>query len=358
MNRIYLDLHVIQTVPPSNVNRDDTGSPKTAQYGGVTRSRVSSQSWKKAMRDSFEDYLPKEDLGIRSKKILQLITQEIEKLDSNVDAPTLAKGIIENAGLKLKDGETGALFFISNAQAKALAEFVVEKPDYAKKKIVKKQKEEILNILREKPSVDLAFFGRMVADDASINVDAAAQVAHAISTHDVTNEYDYFTAVDDIGTDEHAGAAHIGTVEYNSSTLYRYANIAVHDLYKYVKEDTLSGVEAFIHAFVKSMPTGKQNTFANRTLPSALVLCLRSDQPLNLVGAFEKAVPSSTSGYVEKSVDRLVEHTQSLYDSFASEPFASFTVGEGLDSLGETLDLQSAIDATLDAVKAELPEEV
>lgn len=352
MKRVFLDLHVIQTVPPSCVNRDDTGSPKMAQYGGVRRARVSSQSWKKAMRDSFKDYLPKEDIGIRTKKIRKVVIDEIEKLDSSQNAEEKAEQIIKHAGLKIdKDGHTGALFFISCAQAKALAQLAVERPELTKTKIKAAEKKEIQAALRAEPSVDLAFFGRMLADDASLNVDASAQVAHAISTHAVMNEYDYFTAVDDLGTEEHAGAAHIGTNEYNSSTLYRYANIAVHDLFTSLQDDTFAGIEAFIQAFVKSMPTGKQNTFANRTLPDALVLSVRDDQPINLVGAFEKAVPSSAEGYTEASVQRLVKHAQSIYRDFINEPRFSYVVGEGLDSLGKYENLQTAIKSSVEAIK-------
>lgn len=358
MKRVFLDLHAIQTVPPSCVNRDDTGSPKTAQYGGVTRARVSSQSWKKAMRDSFSDYLPKEDLGVRSKKILKLITKEIEKLDDSANAQELAEQILKNAGIKLdKDGETGALFFLSYVQAKELARIAVEHPEYAEQGVKTAQKKEIQTILNGKPSVDLAFFGRMVADEPSLNVDASAQVAHAISTHDISNEYDYFTAVDDLGSEEHAGAAHIGTVEYNSATLYRYANVAVHDLYLYLQDDTFAGIDAFINTFVKSMPTGKQNTFANRTLPDALVLIIRTDQPINMVGAFEKNIPASSAGYVDSSKQRLVEHAKLLYGDFANEPAATYVVGQGLDVLGERVDLQTAIDNCIDYLQSILIEE-
>lgn len=352
MKRVYLDLHAVQTVPPNCLNRDDTGSPKTAQYGGVTRARVSSQSWKKAMRDSFSDFVPQEDLGMRSKRILDLVIEEVKRLDDTLDARSIAENLLRNGGLKFdKNGETGALFFISYAQVKALAQLAVEREDLTKATLKAAEKNEIQAAIKAKPSIDLAFFGRMVADDASLNVDAAAQVAHAISTHAIANEYDYFTAVDDLGAENHAGAAHIGTIEYNSSTLYRYANIAVHDLFDNLREDAFLGIEAFINAFVKSMPTGKQNTFANRTLPNALVLCVRSDQPLNFVGAFEKPVVSAGEGYVRESIRCLTSYALDAYQNFANEPISTHVVGDGLNTLGERNNLPTAISSCLDELK-------
>ena len=188
--RLYVDFHVLQTVPPSCINRDDTGSPKTAIYGGVTRARVSSQAWKHAMRQAFveESLLDEEDVGKRTKKVTELVEKEIAALAPEKDAAKLAKKTLDNAGIKNDEKGTKALFFISQAQIKSLAQLAVE--ECADKKEYKKA-------LSTAPSVDIALFGRMVADDPSLNFDAAAQVAHSISTHAVQNEYDYFTAVDD-----------------------------------------------------------------------------------------------------------------------------------------------------------------
>jgi CRISPR system Cascade subunit CasC len=180
----------------------------------------------------------------------------------------------------------------------------------------------------------MALFGRMVADDAGLNIDASAQVAHAISTHRVNNEYDYFTALDDNKTDDDsAGAGMLGTIEYNSSTLYRYATVALHDLKTYVGENTANAAAIFTKAFICSMPTGKQNTFANRTLPYAAYICLREDQPINLVGAFETAVKSKDEGFSSISSKKLAEYAGNTYNNWAAEPVKSFTVGDF--SLGE-----------------------
>ena len=221
--RLFLDVHILQTVPPSCVNRDDTGSPKSAIYGGANRARVSSQSWKKAMRGMFEELMPQDSLGKRTKRIVSMVEKEIQKLGGIENAEEAAINILTAAGLKIKSAEKGtdALFFMSAAQAKALAKVAVEDPDTIKSTPSAEAKKKAKQALIESPGVDIALFGRMVADEPSLNTDACAQVAHSISTHKVSREYDYFTAVDDLSPEDNTGAGHIGTVEFNSSTLYQ-----------------------------------------------------------------------------------------------------------------------------------------
>ena len=351
--RLYVDFHVLQTVPPSCINRDDTGSPKTAIYGGVTRARVSSQAWKHAMRQAFveESLLDEEDVGKRTKKVTELVEKEIAALAPEKDAAKLAKKTLDNAGIKNDEKGTKALFFISQAQIKALATLAVA-DDIEDKKTYK---EALQKALRKNPSVDIALFGRMVADDPSLNFDAAAQVAHSISTHAVQNEYDYFTAVDDCQAEDNAGAGHLGTVEYNSATLYRYATVNVMELERHLgAEKAAEVVRSFGEAFIRSMPTGKQNTFANRTLPDAVYVTIREDQPVNLCGAFERAVRKSLEGYAEPSKSALQAYAQQLYQSFAEAPAKSFTVGTGLEALAPAQPLNTMLDALEEAVKENL----
>lgn len=348
--RLYVDFHVLQTVPPSCINRDDTGSPKTAIYGGVTRARVSSQAWKHAMRQAFieESLLDEEDVGKRTKKVTELVEKEIAALAPEKDAAKLAKKTLDNAGIKNDEKGTKALFFISQAQIKALATLAVA-DDIEDKKAYK---EALQKALRKNPSVDIALFGRMVADDPSLNFDAAAQVAHSISTHAVQNEYDYFTAVDDCQAEDNAGASHLGTVEYNSSTLYRYATVNVMELAGQLgAAQAAETVRAFGEAFLFSMPTGKQNTFANRTLPDAVYVTLREDQPVNLCGAFERAVPRSAQGYAAPSKAALAQYAQQMYSSFAEAPAQSFTVGSGLEVLAPAQTAKAMLDALEKAVR-------
>jgi len=346
--RLYVDFHILQTVPPSCINRDDTGSPKTAVYGGVTRARVSSQAWKHAMRAAFAENA-RLDVGKRTKKVADLVKEQILPLAPDADADKLAKKALENAGIKFdekskkNDTVTKALFFMSTAQAKALAELAVEGSA---------DKKQYRDALKAAPSMDMALFGRMVADDPSLNSDAAAQVAHSISTHAVQNEYDYFTAVDDCQAEDNAGAGHLGTVEYNSSTLYRYATVNVMELAGQLgAAQAAETVRAFGEAFLFSMPTGKQNTFANRTLPDAVYVTLREDQPVNLCGAFERAVPRSAQGYAAPSKAALAQYAQQMYSSFAEAPAQSFTVGSGLEELAPAQTAKAMLDALEKAVR-------
>ena len=299
-NNLYLDIHAIQSVPPSNINRDDTGSPKTAQYGGATRARVSSQCWKKAMRDYFLSHGDAGKVGVRTKDIVTYVAEKIREKDAmkSVDeAMEMADKVINLAGVSTKDYKAKALFFLGNKQAEELAMAALRNVQ---------DKNEIKMILKENPAIDVALFGRMVADEPMLNEDASCQVAHAISTHAVSGEYDYFTAIDDLSPEDNAGAGMIGTIEYNSSTLYRYADIAVHELCRQLgsKEAAISAVTLFIEAFIKSMPTGKVNTFANQTLPQGIIVTLRSDRPVNLVSAFEEPVQAK-GGYAKESMAKL-----------------------------------------------------
>jgi CRISPR system Cascade subunit CasC len=346
-DRLFVDIHVLQTVPPSCVNRDDTGSPKTAIYGGTTRARVSSQCWKRAVRLMFTEIFPSEKLGVRTKKIVSMVADEMTRTGRILDPVTAAQNILNNAGLKIKSVEAGtdALFFMSVAQARALAELAVSNPDTYSDRPSREAKAKVQNALRQYPGIDVALFGRMVADDPSLNTDACAQVAHSISTHTVNNEYDYFTAVDDLSPEDNAGAGHIGTVEFNSATLYRYATVAVHALQKQLKEDTVDAVREFVRAFACSMPTGKQNTFANRTLPDALLVTLRTDQPVNLVGAFEKPVAAGDEGYVTASAKQLAAHARNVYHHFAGEPALSLVSGDLLRDLGSVQPLGQLLDS-------------
>lgn len=253
------------------------------------------------------------------------------------------KKALENAGIKSDDKGTKALFFMSTAQAKALAELAVEGSA---------DKKQYRDALKAAPSMDMALFGRMVADDPSLNYDAAAQVAHSISTHAVQNEYDYFTAVDDCQAEDNAGASHLGTVEYNSSTLYRYATVNVMELAGQLgAAQAAETVRAFGEAFLFSMPTGKQNTFANRTLPDAVYVTLREDQPVNLCGAFERAVPRSAQGYAAPSKAALAQYAQQMYSSFAEAPAQSFAVGSGLEKLAPAQTAKAMLDALEKAVR-------
>lgn len=353
MPQTYIDVHVLQTVPPSNLNRDDNGSPKTAIYGGVRRARVSSQAWKHATRHDFDSRLDSTELGERTLVVAERIADLIRQRDPELSeqALKLSAQALEAAKIKVtlpkaKTGKnsdtaeedkarTGYLLFLSRAQMEALADLVVSSDDH------KVSARDAKKALTESRSIDLALFGRMVADAPDLNVDATAQVAHAISVHAVESEFDYFTAVDDNQSEDNAGAGMIGTVEFNSSTLYRYATVNATELASSLGSVAAAAkaVEAFLGSFVRSMPTGKQNTFANRTLPDLVLVTVREDQPINLVGAFEDAI-TLTDGRVAEATRRLVTTAQEIDEAYGKAPEAAFALAVGAaaaGSAGETL---------------------
>ena len=336
MNKLFVDIHVIQSVPPSCLNRDDTGSPKTAIYGGVRRARVSSQAWKRAMRNNFKENFNADELSYRTKSVFDIVADEVIKLDPSISFEDAIKKTTEAIKIKEKDGKAAALFFISRKQAKNVAAAILDGAN-------------VKSALKTNNGVEIALFGRMVADDADLNCDACSQVAHAISTHRADTEYDYFTAVDDLAKDtqDHAGGAHLGTIEFNSSTLYRYGTVAAHNLYKELNGETDAlekAITEFVRAFINSMPTGKQNTFAAFTPPSAVFVALRTDTPINLAGAFEEAVKAGEKGFISPSIRSLNEYAQSVYADFVLAPSKSFIIGAGLEELGDRVTLEQLLE--------------
>lgn len=360
-NRLYLDVHVLQTVPPSCVNRDDTGSPKTAVYGGTTRARVSSQAWKRAIRQMFrEEIFPPQVLGARTKRVIGMVENEILNLQPDADAKKLAQDVLTLAGVKFKeekkdsgkDAVAEALFFMSAGQAEALAKIAVQN-DREKKET----KRLCLEALKGTPSVDIALFGRMVASDPLLNCDAAAQVAHSISTHTVQNEFDYFTAVDDLASDDTSGAGHLGTLEFNSSTMYRYATVNLMELASSLgTADAAKAARGFVEAFVRSMPTGRQNSYANRTLPNMVYVTIRRDQPVNLCGAFERPVRAGENGYAAESEKRLVKHAKEIYSAYAAEPTEAFAIGEEIGEIANIVRMDTLLDKICEKAEAYLKE--
>ena len=368
----YVDIHIIQNLPPSCVNRDDSGSPKSAIYGGVRRLRVSSQSWKRAARLYFDDLLDASDVGVRTKRVAGVLAAKIaeDAPELTESALSLAEGVFKTAKIKLSPPrgkknapqESEYLMFLSAGQIGRLAELAITSArggEALDARTVKK-------IFKEAHAVDIALFGRMVADDTDLNVDAACQVAHAISTHAAENEYDFFTAVDDEKSrseeEEDAGAGMMGTVEFSSATMYRYATVNLDMLVKNLGdgEAALRALEVFIKGFCLSMPTGKQNTFANRTVPETVVVSVREDQPVSLVGAFEKPIPQDADrGYIDRSVESLVRYSSTIEENYGLRPLASLVVAlqdsEAVSSVGERVSFADLPGRVRDIVAPRVP---
>lgn len=334
---LFVEFHLIQNFAPSNLNRDDTGAPKDALFGGYRRARVSSQCFKRSVRllAAERDLLPPEARGVRTKKLLALLEARLRS-DERPDPRPRIELALAAAGLKLDDkGKTEYLLFLGQREIDAFAALVDEHWDAlapvvtaaveeGRKKTKKEAKaaapEEVVKkarrLLDGGKAVDVALFGRMLADMPEANQDAACQVAHALSTHRVEREFDYFTAVDDRGDEDEAGAGMIGQVEFNSATFYRYAVLDAGKLLANLQGDrelTLSGLTAFAEAFARAIPSGKQNTFAAHNLPAFIGVSLRHAGPLNLANAFERpVVPRHDQSLSAQSVAALAQHAAQL----------------------------------------------
>lgn len=320
----FIDLHVIQNVAPSCLNRDDTGAPKDCMFGGHRRARVSSQCLKRAARLHFASsgLLTTDELALRTRNIVALISERLAAKghDDTTTAISNALGAVELAVKARAEHapQTEYLLFLANSVIDQLTELIASnfselsggKPSAALKK-------EIAKLMSSANAVDVALFGRMVADKKDLSVDAAAQVAHAISTNRIDRESDFFTAVDDWTRADEADAGMLGSVEFNSSCLYRFATVNLDLLTANLNGDrelALKGLAAFLRSSVLAIPTGKQNTFAAHNLPSAVAIGVHNSQPISLANAVEKPVwhGEHANGLAAASVARLQQHAELL----------------------------------------------
>lgn len=367
---MYVDINVLQTVPASNINRDETGAPKTVAYGGVTRARVSSQSWKHAVRLAFGKENKDADwlMGVRTTLGPSLLQKKIIALDDSIASDTallMAENAFDTAGFSVDSGKhkTKTSTLLSRGQFDRLAAFVVDHQDefVAKStgKLKKKYKEDVRNAVKKGSSADLALFGRMVADDNVLTVDGSAQVAHAISTHEIVPEFDYFTTTDDAkGPEDDRGASMVGTIEYDSATLYRYANVNINELIYNLGDAHRAGkaLRYFIKDFIMAMPTGKQHSFANKTVPQYVMITLRPDTPVNLVSGFEDPVLAAP-GYVVPSIKKLEEEYNKT-GKFVEKPIATYVLTTGKSVLTDDIvgTLPELLSKVENAVKPALEE--
>ncbi|MEU2440197.1 type I-E CRISPR-associated protein Cas7/Cse4/CasC [Streptomyces rubradiris] len=373
---LFVEVHILQSVPPSNINRDDSGTPKQALYGGVRRARVSSQAWKRATRMEFAASEPPADRATRTKRIAALLAERLARPESDggagleaAQADRLAAALLEPLGIKKsakKEEQSAYLLFFGKRQLDDLVRLLGGRAAQLAALPDKELQEEagklpVVSALATGHPAEVALFGRMVADLKDLNVDAAVQVAHALSTHAVRTEFDYYTAVDDENTDD-SGAGMIGTVEFNSSTLYRYAVLGAHQL-----RDNLTSANAtrdatvrFIDAFTRSMPAGHQNSFAHRTLPHLVLVTVRTDQPVNLVSAFEEPV-TGNQGLAAESATALAAELQTVGETWGTVPLRTLATyaleGDKLtDTFGPSLPFQTLLDEVGDLIGAWLAE--
>jgi len=376
----HLELHIIQSIPVACLNRDDLNSPKTAVFGGIQRARVSSQSWKRAIREMAKEMDSSMFKGNRSRRMVYELSNRLEnngvKKDIAVTIAEQVASIVETLDSK-KDADgfkkIKTLMFFSDAEYDAIANAVtndikttaekvlssskaiaafkdamkeIEDEDEQKKaekeldRLEKQNENNNKSLLKSfgdksiraaiksaqlKDAADIALFGRMVANDHSLTVEAASMFSHALSTHKVDNEIDFFAAVDDLQSKEESGAGMTSTLEFNSATYYRFAALNfdmladTEHLKSMTREERQKVVRTFIKATIKAIPGARKNTMNGNTLPDyVLGVAREKGHPIQLVNAFENPVRSS-QGYAAKSVELLKTEYEKLTKTWGIE---------------------------------------
>lgn len=394
-----IELHILQNFAPSNLNRDDTGAPKDCELGGYRRARISSQCLKRAARELFRtgSDFDQSELAVRTKRLVENVVQNLtrEHKEDTERAAAVVAATLAGAKLKAgKDHKTEYLLFVPRRHIERLAELIdrhwdelaalasgsgtdevkqgaektkrdrgsrsekAEKERTVPKEIAK----ELVEIFEDvKGAPELALFGRMIADRPEWNVNAACQVAHAISTNRVSMDFDFYTAVDDLKPADTAGSDMMGTMQFNSSCFYRYSVLDIDELRK-----NLEGAEklvaktaaAYLRASVLAVPSGKQNSMAAHNPPSFVLALPRANgTPISLANAFLQPVrPRTDADLVTASIDAMLDHLQSVFGMFelrcdglfiADRPVVLPAKSESLVKLENTVTLAALTDAVV-----------
>jgi CRISPR system Cascade subunit CasC len=392
---MFIELHMIQNFSPANLNRDDTGNPKDCTFGGYRRARVSSQALKRAIRYEkvFKDTTNVEP-STRTKLIFDGLTKRMNVSDDKKEsakkvAVEFAKVYSSKKGNMDTNNpdKTSTALFMAEQELDELATQLKELTwDEVLKEIEhldsKKMKAETrINKSPVKPIVDewikktkmrtsapdIALFGRMLADRPETNVDAACQVAHALSTHRISMEMDFFTAVDDLQPKDKPGSAHMDITNFNSACFYRYARIDWNLLVENLGKDKALAhrtVEGFMRAALDAIPTGKQNAFAAQNPTNLALAIVREDgQSWNLANAFEEPVyPKGDSGLIRRSIEALDTYWGDMKERRDDAEFKAISVytdssksEEALNTLAEYSNPK--LSAWIEAINEALPKE-
>jgi len=357
---MFIEVHFLQNFAPSNLNRDDTGNPKDAEFGGVRRARISSQAIKRAIRlEPIFAETTKVPPAVRTRWMTRRLAEKlIDAGKPQEEAEAVARAFaLAFAGKMDKDAanRTSVLLYLADEEYASMAQALLEqweevlpaalqaveeaedkggKTKKGKQKAAKPLEDlakKWIKATRGRTSApDIALFGRMLADKPELNLDASCQVAHALSTHRVNMDFDFFTAVDDLLTDDEAGAGMMGVTPFNSATYYRYARIDWEQLVENLDGDTdlaCRTVEGFLRAALRAIPTGKQNAFAAQNPPDFGLAVVRTDGTAwSLVNAFEEPVrPDREGGLMAPSIRALDAYWGRLAQVYGAEgvhPFA------------------------------------
>ncbi|GAB2774267.1 type I-E CRISPR-associated protein Cas7/Cse4/CasC [Streptomyces daliensis] len=375
----FIEAHIIQAVPYANLNRDDTNSVKTVQFGGVNRTRVSSQSWKRAMRLRLQKHLGEE--ALRTRRLAARIQRHLadergwpEELAARAGQHVVVASSVGGEAPKKEEGDiawtTPAMVYVPDTAVAELCDLVEEHREgleKAKDSKTLKQKDALVptqridDVLRSRNGV-INLFGRMLAQVGEAKVDGAVQVAHAFTTHSTDTEIDYFSAVDDVTDDwaDTTGSAHMGHAEHSAGVLYRYVVLDLADLLENTGGDAKAArrlAAGFLEAALMSLPQAKKNSTAAHTIPDLAHLTVRADRPVSYASAFEQPVRHGRDGghtapsidalaaYAE-AVGRLLSKDHALFRAHASLSAKDITgLGKRVDSF-EAL-TSGALDAAL-----------
>ncbi|MCA8879645.1 MAG: type I-E CRISPR-associated protein Cas7/Cse4/CasC [Rhodobacteraceae bacterium] len=344
----FLQFHVLTTYPPSNPNRDDQGRPKQAMLGGELRLRLSSQSLKRALRESpeFQKGLAGH-IGTRTKRLGTEL--EAELAGQGVDSARARDVALEVAGIfstleapakgKAQEALATTLAFVSPEEWRLARELAARR--LAGEALPKEKDLKKLVLRKADGAVDIAMFGRMLASDPEYNREAAVQVGHAITTHRAIAEDDWYAAVDDLNKREETGAGHLGEHGFGSGVYYLYACVDVDLLVENLADDpalAAKGLEALARALATATPRGKQNSHAHH--PRAIYVRAErgQQQPRDLTGAFFKAVDLRSNDIERSSILAL--------DTMAGQ--IDHAYGKAWDAI-EVMDVKTG-QGTLDAV--------
>lgn len=336
------EIHMLKNYPPVNLNRDESGAPKSCMFGGTTRGRVSSQCLKRSWRTSplLSQTVGLEHLGLRTRQLPQLVADKLAEMGVSQEyieavLPKIS-GFGNKDGTENKDGNyTAQIVFYAPEDIQAVAETVEKKLKECQslkevKALKGKELQEAVKGAEVRPiTLDMALFGRMVTSNAFRDVEAAMQVAHAISTNKLNMESDYFTAMDDLlsgATMEETGSAMIGDTDYNSACYYLYASLDTDILQENLRytPDAEKLIQTAVPALIRTMaltnPSGKQNSFAGNVLPSAILIeCKEEKVPVSMVNAFVRPIkpePANDYDIVRGSIQALADQVDTIQNSF------------------------------------------
>lgn len=387
---MFVELHFIQNFAPANLNRDDANLPKDTDFGGARRARISSQCFKRAIRtDPIFSATTEVSNGTRTRFVVRALRQRLMNADkSEEDATGVATTFADaySGGMDAKrPAQTKVMLYLSAQEVDWVVDQLLAKWDEALaaaadggsadqnetgKKKGRKSKaeaanpasdivEELVKQTKERTSApDIALFGRMLADRPETNIDAACQVAHAISTHAVKMDIDYFTAMEELAEPHETGASQIGASGFNSACFYRYLRVDWDLLLKNLGGDedlARKTVKGLMLAAEAAIPTGKQNSHAAHNRPSFMLAAVRDDGAgWSLVNAFEKPVRANRdSGLVGPSIERLDRYWRNLTRFYGEDSVKAKAATFGADLAADEVELSEALKAALVSTRDE-----